>query len=33
MVIDVELGRENYGSILAAAIRRGLEPLDTRIDL
>jgi hypothetical protein len=33
MVIDVELGRENYGSIPATAIRRGLKPLDARIDL
>jgi hypothetical protein len=32
MVIDAELGRRDHGSIPAAAIGRGLEPLDVRTD-
>jgi hypothetical protein len=32
VVIGVELSREDYGSITATAIKRGLEPLDTITD-
>jgi hypothetical protein len=30
VVIDAEFDKEEYGSILATAIGRGLEPLDVR---
>ncbi|MCI12215.1 hypothetical protein A2U01_0033318, partial [Trifolium medium] len=32
VVIGAGLGREDYGSIPATAIGRGLEPLDARTD-
>jgi hypothetical protein len=33
VVIDVELGRKNHGSIPATTIERRLEPFDIRTDL
>jgi hypothetical protein len=32
MMIDIEFGREDHGSIPATAIRRGLKPLNVRTD-
>jgi hypothetical protein len=32
-VIGAELDREDYSSILATAIRKGLEPFDVKTDI